>query len=163
MAAVIIQEFPNYSINEFGEVTNIRTGKNLINTTSKNGYSIVCLYNEYGRKMIYIHRLLAEYFIPKIEGMNHVNHKNGIKNDYRLENLEWCNRSINMQHAWDSGLSENVRQANRTKKSKLVLDFNTGIFYDSAKEAANLLGINANTLRAYLSNYYPNKTNLKYV
>ena len=113
--------------------------------------------------MIYVHRLLAEYFIPKVEGMNHVNHKNGIKNDYRLENLEWCNHSINMQHAWDNGLSENVRAANKTKRSKLVLDFNTGIFYDSAKEAANLLGINANTLRAYLSNYYPNKTNLKYV
>jgi len=51
MAAVIIQEFPNYSINEVGEITNIRTGKRLINTTSKNGYSIVCLYNEYGRKI----------------------------------------------------------------------------------------------------------------
>jgi hypothetical protein len=163
MVAVIIQEFPNYSINENGEVINIKTNKRLVNTTSKNGYSIVCLYNECGRKMIYVHRLLAEYFIPKIVGMNHVNHKNEIKNDYRLENLEWCNRSINMQHAWDNGLSENVRVANRTKKSKLVLDFNTGIFYDSAKEAANLLGINANTLRAYLSNYYPNKTNLKYV
>lgn len=163
MAAVIIQEFPNYSINEIGEVLNIRTGKRLINTTSKNGYSIVCLYNQYGRKMIYVHRLLAEYFIPKVEGMNHVNHKNGIKNDYRLENLEWCNRSINMQHAWDNGLQEGTRKITSKRMSKLVLDLGTGIFYNSAKEAANLLGINENTLRSYLSNYYPNKTNLKYV
>lgn len=163
MAAVIIQEFPNYSINEIGEVINIRTGKRLVNTTSKNGYSIVCLYNKYGRKMIYVHRLLAEYFIPKVEGMNHVNHKNGIKSDYRLGNLEWCNRSVNMQHAWDNGLQESARKITSKRMSKLVLDLGTGIFYNSAKEASKMLGINENTLRSYLSNYYPNKTNLKYV
>lgn len=161
--AAVIKDFPNYTIDVLGKVYNIKTNRYLANTKAKNGYYVTTLYNEYGRKNVYIHRLLAECFIAKINGLNNVNHINGIKSDNRLDNLEWCNHSQNMQHSWDTGLSNNVRIANIIRQSKVVLDTQTGIFYDSAKEAAKLLGINSNTLRCYLNNCYPNKTNLKYV
>lgn len=52
------------------------------------------------------HRIIAEMFLPKIEGKDQINHKNGIKDDNRLENLEWCTGSENCTHAVNTGLSK---------------------------------------------------------
>jgi len=157
-----IRWYENYTINELGQVFNIKTNKLLKNTKTKAGYYVVGLYKNEKYKIHYIHRLLANAFIPKIEGYDYVNHKNGNKSDNRLSNLEWCTHSMNTQHSWDNGLSDNIRKSNILKQSKIVIDTQTGIFYESAKEAAKILGLNANTLRCYLNNCYPNKTNLKY-
>lgn len=159
---VKIKGYENYTINKLGEVFNTKTNKSLKSTKAKNGYYVIGLYNEKGCKTLYIHRLLCEAFIEQKEGFNFVNHKNGIKEDNRIENLEWCTHSMNTQHSWDNGLSDNVRKSNILRQSRIVIDTQTGIFYESAKEAAKLLGLNANTLRCYLNNCYPNKTNLKY-
>lgn len=51
----------------------------------------------------YVHRLVAQAFIPTVDGKKIINHKNGVKTDNRVENLEWSTMSENMQHAYDSG------------------------------------------------------------
>jgi len=57
-----------------------------------------------GRVRRLVHQLVAEAFIPKVAGKDCVNHLNGVVSDNRVENLEWCTRQENMQHAWRTGL-----------------------------------------------------------
>ena len=60
---------------------------------------------KFGRERVYIHRHLAEAFIPKPKDKTEVNHINGIKHDCVLTNLEWVTRSENVKHAYRIGLN----------------------------------------------------------
>jgi hypothetical protein len=80
------------------------------------GYYTVALCNNSKPKSMFIHRLVAEAFISKTSKTNDVNHKNGIKTDNRLENLEWCTRSENTLHAFTIGLKSHVGELHNLSK-----------------------------------------------
>lgn len=69
-----------------------------------NGYKYVNLSDEGIVTRNYIHRLVAQVFIPNPEGKEEVNHINGDKADNQSSNLEWSTRRDNEQHAYDIGL-----------------------------------------------------------
>ena len=76
-----------------------RKGRLLKPTLNNNGYLIVML-SKHGKKKRYsLHRLIAETFIPNPGNKPQVNHKNLIKTDCRVSNLEWVNPSENARHA----------------------------------------------------------------
>lgn len=66
-------------------------------------YLQVWLNKNWKRKMCKVYRLVAEAFIPNPENKLTVNHKNWIRDDNRLENLEWATYSENIKH-WFSCL-----------------------------------------------------------
>lgn len=79
---------------------------------NKFGYKQVALSKDGKTKTVLLHRLLAIHFIDNPENLPCVNHKNGIKSDNRLENLEWCTRVENARHAYDNNLGNLQHYAN---------------------------------------------------
>ena len=63
------------------------------------GYAYVTISNNKTKKNYYVQRLVAEHFIPNPKNKTQVNHKNKIRDDNRIENLEWVTPSENMLHA----------------------------------------------------------------
>lgn len=67
-------------------------------TLDKDGYCMVCLTNNYAKKYIRIHRLVAEAFLPNPNGYTEINHKDEDKTNNCVENLEWCDRKYNCNY-----------------------------------------------------------------
>lgn len=102
-----------YSITRTGEVYSLpytrcdgrrRKGLWLRPATSRHGYKMVVLTKpDKSRHSLSIHRLVATTFLGEGTGLQ-VNHKNGIKTDNSVDNLEWCTQAENVQHAHRTGL-----------------------------------------------------------
>ena len=77
----------------------------LLKTNSNNfGYLKVELYKDGKSKIKYVHRLVAEAFIPNPDQKPQVNHIDGNKANNTLSNLEWVTSSENLSHACKTGL-----------------------------------------------------------
>jgi len=85
-----------YYINKEGVIIDQHYKKMTVHE-DKYGYQFVSLYN---KKILY-HRAIASVFVPNPENKPEVNHKNGIKSDNQIENLEWVTRSENIKHSFE--------------------------------------------------------------
>lgn len=106
-----IPSFINYEICKETQQVRRISDKKIISQRldRKNGYLRLNLfYTKDKYKTVRTHRVMAETFIPKIEGRLEINHRDGNKLNNHISNLEWCNRSENVQHAYDHGLKYQI-------------------------------------------------------
>lgn len=113
-----------YRVSNYGRVISNAYGYNRLLKGQKDamGYLHYRLFFEGKAKLEKEHRLVAKAFIPVEENsFKEVNHKNGIKTDNRVENLEWVTRGENIRHAHRTGLfSEEAKREGGAKRRKLV-------------------------------------------
>ena len=108
-----IPNFPNYTVSTDGIIMGQNAEK--AQTHGKNGYKYVTVYANNTSKKLYVHRLMAELYIPNPENKRTVNHIDGDKHNNNLSNLEWHTDSENIQHAYDNGLNHgsNITDSDR--------------------------------------------------
>ncbi|EAA9298054.1 endodeoxyribonuclease [Salmonella enterica subsp. enterica] len=117
-----------YSHSRLNRAGRLIKGRWMKPAKDKDGYLKVCLCSESGRSYQFVHRLVAAAFISNHEGYREVNHINGKKDDNRIDNLEWANRSQNNAHAYISGLRKPLRGSkhpNAKLTSEQVIDILT--------------------------------------
>ena len=87
-----------YQVSSFGRVRSLKFGKVRVMRTTTNlcGYLSVGLSKDGKQKLFLVHRLVAQAFIANDNILNNeINHRNEIKTDNRVSNLEWCDRRYN--------------------------------------------------------------------
>lgn len=106
----------------------------------KDGYKRVALCKDGKCKMALVHRLVALAFLKEEAGKPQINHKNGVKYDNRVDNLEWCNASENIRHRIDV-LHVSLKN-NRLSKAVTQYSMSGEIVavFPSAKEAKRQTG-----------------------
>lgn len=102
----INDEKTQYTVDRLGRVYSEISNKYLKPYPTNQGYLLVDLHHNGRRYIRQVHRLVAIAFIPNPESLETVNHKNGIKFDNAVHNLEWMSRLNNVRHAWSTGLAK---------------------------------------------------------
>jgi hypothetical protein len=104
-------------VNKSGKVSN-SNGKILkAMPIGRRGYLAVRICRDRKTKILYVHRLVAESFIPNPLNKPVVNHIDGDKKNNDVSNLEWSTYSENLQHAYDLGL----RKPNTRRNSGMFI------------------------------------------
>ena len=139
-----------YQISNFGNVKSVerivKRGTNfkpvcerVLKTGDKGGYKYVILSKNGKTKTGWVHRLVAQAFIPNPDNLPCINHKDEHPSNNRVDNLEWCTHSYNNSY-------NDVRIKAAVSKRKSVLQYTKdGKFireWSHAREAAEVLGLN---------------------
>ena len=136
----IISNFPNYLISKDGQCYSTKTNRIRKIEINESGYCRIKLMNGTSKEgdKFYVHQLVAQAYIPNPNNYDQVNHKDFDKHNNNVDNLEWCNLPMNMQHNAD----------NKPETSRKVIQFDPldinkiiGTF-DSIKEASIVTKIN---------------------
>lgn len=122
--ALPIKDFPGYYVTDSGDVYSRKTYNNqngrirkLKPSITQNGYLRICLQNKGIKKLFFVHRLVADVFMPNLSGHTEINHKNGVKSDNSVRNLEWISHRENIKHAY-SVLKKGTRKVLCVEKNQ---------------------------------------------
>lgn len=123
-----IKDYENlYEISNFGVIRKVKTKRPLKVFYRTNGYYTTSLCKNYKVTMIYLHRVIAETFIPNPNNLPCINHIDGNKTNNDLSNLEWCSYSDNNRHAYEIGLKNCKKVAQYDIDGNLIKIYNSVI------------------------------------
>lgn len=131
-------------------------GKELKGWVNKAGYRTVLLYKGEGRGNGYVgfhvHRLVAKCFIPNPNRYGIINHKDENPRNNRVDNLEWCTQSYNVNYG--TGKDRNYESNRKHMRMVEKLDMNGEYIctYNSVREAGRLNGLSFSNIQKCCAN-----------
>lgn len=167
----IWKDIPNYEgyyqVSNLGRVRsnhNTRYHKpKILKNIPRSGYVSVILCKNKSQKNVFVHRLVAECFIPNPENKPCVNHIDGNKANPCVTNLEWCTQKENISHAIKSGLfnptenlSSSIGKSRRTTQPIYQFDKNGKFIkkWDSCRDICDYFGVKDNHIYDCISGKY---------
>lgn len=131
-----------YAVTSCGKVWSHKRNKFLKLRRQRDGYYLVNLSQHSISTTYQVHRLVAEAYLENPNDLPCINHIDGIKEHNNIQNLEWTTYSDNMAHSYEIGLrNKGGINAMSTVNCKKVRCIETGIVYNSGKEAAQAMGL----------------------
>lgn len=149
-----IEDYPNYEVSTFGNIKNKKTNKILKPSLNSSGYYRYTLINNFEKKIVTSHRVVAKTFIQNPENKLTVNHKDRNRINNKLDNLEWATHiEQNLHKEKTTNIRSHALKIVRIcSKTNVVLDK-----YNSLKEASewviknNLSKIKNNNYKSIMS------------
>lgn len=125
--------FNNYKVNDKGEVFSLKRNKKMTTSLNHKGYEQIYIIVDGKKKTTFVHRLVAIAFLPNINNLPQVNHKDGNKLNNNVENLEWVDNTTNSIHAFEHNL--------KVRKPCRMLNITNGEIkeFESIKSCADYL------------------------
>ena len=108
-----------YEVSNTGKIKSNISNKILKPYETSNGYLQHCLYLNNVKHRVYVHRLVAENFIPNPENKGTVNHIDENKKNNNVSNLEWCTQLENLLYGTGNERRKHTRNKNH-KMEKMV-------------------------------------------
>ena len=136
-----------YEVSDQGRVKSLKYGKEKILRTGKNqhSYLLVVLYKDGYRKTFKVHRLVAESFIPNPNKLETVNHKDEVKSNNTVSNLEWMSQKDNNNYGTrNKRMAESHINHPALSKQVQMFDKSSGELlatFPSQSEASRVTGI----------------------
>ncbi len=154
-------QFPEYIVFSDGTVfsrSRMQTQKNGRTRFRKGGWMTIDSSQKYSRvsmrsRMRYLHRIIAETFVPKQKGKTEVNHKDGNKRNNDVSNLEWVTHQENMRHAYKmklfaQGENHYKSKLSNTRIKEMVEMYNTGGLFQ--REVGTIFGMSQSRVSYYV-------------
>lgn len=129
-----------------GRTHHIHKERLLKKSINHNGYFTVRLSKDGKGKNFLLHRLLAMAFIPNLNNLEIINHKDGDKQNIDLDNLEWSTYKDNNKHAIDNGLNKIMKNIKAVKVGTEEV-----LYFESAREADRVLKLGYKNISACLN------------
>ena len=136
-----IKGFNNYKVSNFGRLISIKTNKILKPTDNGRGYlRFSLLGDDNNNHTVYLHRIIAEAFIPNPDNKPCIDHINTNKQDNRIENIRWVTYKENTNNELTI---ERVRNSGKKNKKKIcsIDEADNKVVYSSVIEAKIKLNV----------------------
>ena len=159
-----------YRVSNTGKVFSVRRDKILKGKLDRYGYWCVVLWNGKNNYRT-VHRLVADAFVPRIDGCDIVNHLDCNKQNNNADNLEWTTVKGNTKHAYDNieSFRERVKRVRKTgvEARKIKIDaYYQGEYvgsFNGKKETAEQLGVSEKTIYNRLHDRFSSRSGYTFV